>query len=173
MQCRKLGELEAQLIEEETAQRITALVEARVAAALSSEVVQLSLQRRLEEERQLLEDQVNAELERERQAAEEAERQRREAIERQKQELRKLEGERQQMEAAVKARHEQEEQAEAQRRFQELQVGVGRDRGYLAGAGLCWFGLRDAKVGRGPFSLGGKQALHRNLLLCLWLIMTD
>lgn len=55
---RKLAELEAKLIEEEAAARITAAVEAKVAEALASEAVQQSLQRRLEEERAQLEQQV-------------------------------------------------------------------------------------------------------------------
>ncbi|KAI7845169.1 hypothetical protein COHA_001214 [Chlorella ohadii] len=119
---RKLAELEAQLIEEETVARVSEAVEARVAEALASEAVQQSLQQRLEEERRHIEDAVNEELDRERQAAEEAERQRREAIEQQKAELRRLEEQRAQTEAAAKQRQEAEEQAEAQRRFQELQA---------------------------------------------------
>ena len=67
--------------------------------------------------------QVNAELERERQAAEAVERERRQALEAQKAELRKLEEDRQVAETAARERAEQEEQAEAARRFQELQVG--------------------------------------------------
>jgi hypothetical protein len=67
--------------------------------------------------------QVHRELERERHAAEEAERRQREAIEQQKLELRKLEAERHHMETAIKAKQEQDEQTEAQRRYQELQVG--------------------------------------------------
>lgn len=55
---RKLAELEAKLIEEETAARIAAAVEAKVAEALASEAVQQSLQRRLEGERAQLEQQV-------------------------------------------------------------------------------------------------------------------
>lgn len=59
---RKLAELEAQLIEEETAARITEAIEARVAEALASEAVQQSLQQRLEEERRNLEQQVGQPL---------------------------------------------------------------------------------------------------------------
>lgn len=57
---RKLAELEARLVEEETAARITAAVEAKVAEALASEAVQQSLQQRLEGERAQLEQQVGA-----------------------------------------------------------------------------------------------------------------
>lgn len=56
--CRKLSELEAQLVEEEVAARITEVIEARVAEALASEAVQQSLQQRLEDERRQLEEQV-------------------------------------------------------------------------------------------------------------------
>lgn len=52
---RKLAELEAQLVEEETAARISEAVEAWVAEALASEAVQQSLQQRLEEERRHIE----------------------------------------------------------------------------------------------------------------------
>ncbi len=55
---RKLAELEAQLIEEETVARVSEAVEARVAEALASEAVQQSLQQRLEEERRHIEDAV-------------------------------------------------------------------------------------------------------------------
>ena len=55
---RKLAELEAQLIEEETAARVSEAVEARVAEALASEAVQQSLQQRLEEERRHIEQAV-------------------------------------------------------------------------------------------------------------------
>ncbi|KAL4852697.1 putative dolichyl pyrophosphate Man9GlcNAc2 alpha-1 [Chlorella vulgaris] len=117
---KKLAELEEQLIEAETTARVQAWVESKVTDALGSDVVQRSLQQRLEQERKLLEQQVHEELNRERQLAEEAERGRREAIDQQKLELRKLEEERQQMEQAVKAKQQQEEEHEAQRRFAEL-----------------------------------------------------
>jgi hypothetical protein len=51
-------ELEAQLVEAEVAARVQAWVENRVSEALVSEVVQQSLQERLEAERKLLEAQV-------------------------------------------------------------------------------------------------------------------
>ncbi|KAI3435594.1 hypothetical protein D9Q98_001659 [Chlorella vulgaris] len=117
---KKLAELEEQLIEAETTARVQAWVESKVTDALGSDVVQRSLQQRLEQERKLLEQQVHEELNRERQLAEEAERGRREAIDQQKLELRKLEEERQQMEQAVKAKQQQEDEHEAQRRFAEL-----------------------------------------------------
>ncbi len=56
--CRKLVELETQLIEAETAARVQAWVESKVAEALASEVVQQSLQQQLEEKRKLLAQQV-------------------------------------------------------------------------------------------------------------------
>lgn len=56
--CRKLAELEEQLIEEEVARRVKEQIEERVKAAMSSDAVQQSLQARLEAERKVLEGQV-------------------------------------------------------------------------------------------------------------------
>lgn len=58
--CRKLAELEEQLIEAETTARVQAWVESKVTDALGSDVVQRSLQQRLEQERKLLEQQVRS-----------------------------------------------------------------------------------------------------------------
>ena len=55
---RRRAELEAALIEEETAARIAARVEERVREVMSSEAVQQSLQSRLQLERNVLEEQV-------------------------------------------------------------------------------------------------------------------
>lgn len=55
---RRQAELEAWVIEEETARLVTAAVEAKVKEVMSSQAVQQSLQERLVRERKLLEEQV-------------------------------------------------------------------------------------------------------------------
>ena len=55
---RELAEREAKLIEEETARRVAAAIEARVAEVMASDAVQLSLDQRLVAERKILEEQV-------------------------------------------------------------------------------------------------------------------
>lgn len=55
---RRQEELEARVIEEETARLVTAAVEAKVKEVMSSQAVQQSLQERLVRERKLLEEQV-------------------------------------------------------------------------------------------------------------------
>ena len=56
--CRRLVELEAKLVDEETERRIKELIEDRVQEIMNSDSVQQSLHARLEEERQALEEQV-------------------------------------------------------------------------------------------------------------------
>ncbi len=58
--CRRLDELEARLVEEETALRVQQLVEAKVGEVLGSDVVQQTLQQRLEDERRKMEEQARA-----------------------------------------------------------------------------------------------------------------
>jgi hypothetical protein len=55
---RRKAELEDKLVEEETATRVKALIEQRVAEVMSSDAVQQTLQARLETERRALEEQV-------------------------------------------------------------------------------------------------------------------
>ena len=55
---RRQAELEARVIEEETARLVTAAVEAKVKEVMSSQAVQQSLQERLVGERKLLEEQA-------------------------------------------------------------------------------------------------------------------
>jgi len=55
---RRQAELEARVIEEETARLVTASVEAKVKEVMSSQAVQQSLQERLVRERKLLEEQA-------------------------------------------------------------------------------------------------------------------
>ena len=55
---RARAKLEARMIEEETAARITELIEQRVQEVMGSDAVQLSLKARLEAERKDLEEQV-------------------------------------------------------------------------------------------------------------------
>jgi hypothetical protein len=59
---RKLEELEAKLVEEETAMRVQQLIDAKVAEVLGSDVVQQTLQQRLEDERRRMEGQVRQEV---------------------------------------------------------------------------------------------------------------
>ena len=55
---RRQAELEARVIEEETARLVTASVETKVKEVMASQAVQQSLQERLVRERKLLEEQV-------------------------------------------------------------------------------------------------------------------
>ncbi len=55
---RRQAELEARVIEEETARLVTASVEVKVKEVMSSQAVQQSLQERLVRERKLLEEQA-------------------------------------------------------------------------------------------------------------------
>jgi hypothetical protein len=57
---RRRAELEAALIEEEVARRVSEAVEARVRAAMGSDAVQQQLQQRLTAERTVLEEQARA-----------------------------------------------------------------------------------------------------------------
>ena len=56
--CRRMAELEAKLIEEETALRVRQAIEKRVQEVMASDVVQQQLQQHLHTERQRLEKQV-------------------------------------------------------------------------------------------------------------------
>lgn len=66
---RKQKEIELKLLEEETAKRIEEAIRKRVEESLSSEEVKLEIQRRIEEGRKKLFDEVAAQLEREKEAA--------------------------------------------------------------------------------------------------------
>lgn len=59
---RRLADVEARLVEEETALRVQQLVDAKVSEVMGSDVVQQTLQRRLEEERKQMEEQVGGEV---------------------------------------------------------------------------------------------------------------
>lgn len=67
---RRMAELEAKLIEEETALRVKQAIEKRVQEVMASDVVQQQLQQHLHTERQRLEKQVEEELRAERAEAE-------------------------------------------------------------------------------------------------------
>lgn len=56
--CRRLQELEAGLVEEESRKRLDRIIEERVKNILSSDAVQKSLVQRLEQERRKIEEQV-------------------------------------------------------------------------------------------------------------------
>ena len=113
---RRLEELERQLVEEETALRIEQYVEAKVAEALSSSVVQATLQQRVDEERARLESSVAAQLDEERRAAEEQQRKQLEEVEQQRRALQQLEEEARRKAQEEEQRKEEEERAEAERR---------------------------------------------------------
>jgi arginine and glutamate-rich protein 1 len=66
---RKQKEIELKLLEEETAKRIEEAIRKKVEESLSSEEVKLEIQRRIEEGRKKLFDEVAAQLEREKETA--------------------------------------------------------------------------------------------------------
>lgn len=66
---RRQQEAELKLIEEETAKRVEEAIHKRVEESLKSEEIQVEIQRRLEEGRKRLNDEVAAQLEKEKEAA--------------------------------------------------------------------------------------------------------
>ena len=58
MYCRERFDVQARMVDEQLQQRVTELIEQRVAEIMASDAVQQSLTQRLQAERQLLEQQV-------------------------------------------------------------------------------------------------------------------
>ena len=66
---RRQQEAEQKLLEEETAKRVEEAIRRKVEESLSSKEIKLEIQRRLEEGRKRLHDEVAAQLEKEKEAA--------------------------------------------------------------------------------------------------------
>ncbi|KAH7510801.1 hypothetical protein FEM48_ZijujUnG0086400 [Ziziphus jujuba var. spinosa] len=118
---RRQQEAELKLVEEETAKRVEEAISRKVEESLNSEEIKVEIQRRLEEGRKKLLDEVAAQLEKEKEAALIEARHKEEQVRREKEELERLLEENRRRVEEAQRREALEQQRREEERYRELE----------------------------------------------------